>query len=67
MKYATWLMLCFSEINYNVREVLKLPPAPALEILRGQLEIRSVKYQLGNQSVFVIRIEQRQTHCTHMH
>ncbi|XP_042887666.1 uncharacterized protein LOC122263338 isoform X2 [Penaeus japonicus] len=36
-----------NEINYNIREVLKLPPAPALEILRGQLEIRSVCRRLG--------------------
>lgn len=39
--------LAENEINYNVREVLKLPPAPALEILRGQLEIRSVCRRLG--------------------
>ncbi|XP_045602674.1 uncharacterized protein [Procambarus clarkii] len=35
------------EINYNVREVLRLPPATALEVLRGHLIVRCVCRRLG--------------------
>ncbi|MPC67302.1 C2 domain-containing protein 3 [Portunus trituberculatus] len=36
-----------AEVRYNVREVLKLPPVPAADILKGHLVIKCVCRRLG--------------------
>lgn len=59
-------IICFSEINYNIREVLKLPPAPALEILRGQLEIRLVQWQRGFLSIVDLNGSNIYCECSHV-